>query len=858
MAESQVTIQVGVTGAEALNRLKEQMAAVDAAATKAQGSVPAAANGIKAMGPAANAAAGGVGALGAAIQSALGPLLALSTAIGIVKKGLDVAFQSDAIENRMRILTDSTEEYEAAMGAASLASERFGLTQNQAANSIADVYGRMKGLGYGLKETNELFTGFNVIARQAGVSADDAAGAFLQFGQAMGSGKLSGDELAIILERMPQLAQHIAAEMGVSAGSIKRLGSEGKITSDILYSAMAKAAQGVDGLGDSITAQQAGFAKLGQISEELLKKIGDFFSPFVMKGMEALVWAGERLNEWWGYLADQVFPKVAEAVKPVVTELMKIWEQIDWDWLLNIVQNLILAGVNAIIQGVKNLSTVLGFVISKFRELADNPAVKAIANGISAILDKLGLTRDTTGEWAEEQKKVEKAAADSLDNFSKIPPKVEDAKEAAKKLKEAQKEVTESIKEAVAAADALAQKQTSAIDQQLSLTNARVAAEKAVNDVLLQQAERQLKAAQTQQQRIAAARQIYALTVSNANLELRATLAAIDAEVRKAQIVKQTAQVRLKEVESIVSLAQAQGVATAEHFKALAAQKEALGIATRNYDVAVKLAGEQRKTAQAIYQGKVEAAQAAYETNVMAQNTQTAASAAGKFANELERGAAAAGKAADAMSEAKNSATGLGGTFGEAGKNPIFMEAYYQARKNMKGTGSIYSLLRESNAINERFSQIAEQFNQSKALERNSNALEELEAALGPLAKQLAMSTGIKIKDNKQYDLTPYADGGYVTGPTPALVGEAGAEYVIPANRMDQAMQAYSAGARGTAVLDPSVNVTTGPVLQMGGSDYVSRSDMTSAVQSAVRQASNLTLERIQSDPRLRRSIGIS
>ena len=40
--------------------------------------------------------------------------------------------------------------------------------------------------------------------------------------------------------------------------------------------------------------------------------------------------------------------------------------------------------------------------------------------------------------------------------------------------------------------------------------------------------------------------------------------------------------------------------------------------------------------------------------------------------------------------------------------------------------------------------------------------------------------------------LQPMAEGGYVTGPTNAIVGEGGEpEYVIPASKLDGAMQRY-------------------------------------------------------------------
>ena len=47
-----------------------------------------------------------------------------------------------------------------------------------------------------------------------------------------------------------------------------------------------------------------------------------------------------------------------------------------------------------------------------------------------------------------------------------------------------------------------------------------------------------------------------------------------------------------------------------------------------------------------------------------------------------------------------------------------------------------------------------------------------------------------------------YAEGGFVTGPTSAIIGEGGeSEYVIPASKMSAAMSRYSRGARGEGVI---------------------------------------------------------
>ena len=75
-----------------------------------------------------------------------------------------------------------------------------------------------------------------------------------------------------------------------------------------------------------------------------------------------------------------------------------------------------------------------------------------------------------------------------------------------------------------------------------------------------------------------------------------------------------------------------------------------------------------------------------------------------------------------------------------------------------------------------------------------------------------------------------YAEGGYVTGPQQAIIGEGGEpEYVIPRSKMSQAMSRYSAGMRGLAVIPRmlTVNVNySGSTVSMGGSDYINKGDV--------------------------------
>jgi hypothetical protein len=88
-----------------------------------------------------------------------------------------------------------------------------------------------------------------------------------------------------------------------------------------------------------------------------------------------------------------------------------------------------------------------------------------------------------------------------------------------------------------------------------------------------------------------------------------------------------------------------------------------------------------------------------------------------------------------------------------------------------------------------------------------------------------------------------FAQGGYVGQGTLAVVGEAGPEYIIPASKMAAASANYLNGARGGAVIpayasggyvgggNAQINVTTGPVLQQGGQQYVTMADLERAMR---------------------------
>ena len=79
-----------------------------------------------------------------------------------------------------------------------------------------------------------------------GASVEEMNSAVIQLTQALGSGKLQGDELRSIAENAPMIKNAIADYMGIDAGQIYDIAAKGKISAEIVRNAILKNAEDID------------------------------------------------------------------------------------------------------------------------------------------------------------------------------------------------------------------------------------------------------------------------------------------------------------------------------------------------------------------------------------------------------------------------------------------------------------------------------------------------------------------------------------------------------------------------------------------------------------------------------------
>ncbi|EEY94023.1 tape measure domain protein [Acinetobacter junii SH205] len=82
----------------------------------------------------------------------------------------------------------------------------------------------------------------------SGASTESANAAMMQFGQALASGVLRGEEFNSINEQTPAVLDAIAKGLDVQRAALKSMAEEGKLTTDVLIKALEKADQSVQDL----------------------------------------------------------------------------------------------------------------------------------------------------------------------------------------------------------------------------------------------------------------------------------------------------------------------------------------------------------------------------------------------------------------------------------------------------------------------------------------------------------------------------------------------------------------------------------------------------------------------------------
>lgn len=222
-----------------------------------------------------------------------------------------------------------------------------------------------------------------------GTGAQQQGDAMLQLTQALGSGKLQGDEFRSIAEAAPLIEQMVAKYMGVTQGALKDLSSKGAITADILKNAILS---NLDEINNKFATMPMTFdqqmQRLGTIAYHAFTPVFEVInkalaSPVFQSAMDKLaigvnvlanvsLWALSILGKLFGgvannlkWLGDSVISASAgmsEVLLPILGAIASVW------LALNAAQiaNAAISGITAAAHFIAAAATAVWTVATNF------------------------------------------------------------------------------------------------------------------------------------------------------------------------------------------------------------------------------------------------------------------------------------------------------------------------------------------------------------------------------------------------------------------------------------------------------------------------------------------------------------
>lgn len=176
----------------------------------------------------------GFGNLKAAAGAFIGAL-AVREVIQFGNQMLDAAGTMEQYRNQLRLVTGSQQELENTMDELNA----LAIANRASFGDTVDLYGKLKlatdNLGVSNEQVTSVMSNFQKALALSGADANTASGAIRQFGQAMASGTVRGDEFNSIVEALGPALNIMARETGITVGELRQMSQAGELTAEAFF-----------------------------------------------------------------------------------------------------------------------------------------------------------------------------------------------------------------------------------------------------------------------------------------------------------------------------------------------------------------------------------------------------------------------------------------------------------------------------------------------------------------------------------------------------------------------------------------------------------------------------------------------
>lgn len=219
-------------------------------------------------------ATAGVGGFATSLKG-LGPLMAAAFSIAAITKFAgamkNATGEFENYRNSLSLITDSQAELTDTMQKLNNAA----VANRAAFGDTIDLYTKLtlatEELGVSQDQVLKVTGNFQKALAISGADAGTAAGAIRQFGQAMASGTVRGDEFNSIVEALGPALIIMARESGITVGELRKMSQAGELTAESFF----KMVEGSEAI-------QATFEATSKTINQLEQEVGDAFSKLLV------------------------------------------------------------------------------------------------------------------------------------------------------------------------------------------------------------------------------------------------------------------------------------------------------------------------------------------------------------------------------------------------------------------------------------------------------------------------------------------------------------------------------------------------------------------------------------------------
>jgi len=170
--------------------------------------------------------------------ASMGRIFGSLALLGMGKVLVDLADGLLAVENRLKTVTRSQEQFAQGLKDISDLAQRNYTPLKETATLYTRLVDPIEKLGGGMYEVKAISGAMAASLRLSGATTTEASSAMIQFSQALASGVLRGQEYNSVNEAAPGLMRALATSLGVTQGELRKMAEAGELTAATVGNAL--------------------------------------------------------------------------------------------------------------------------------------------------------------------------------------------------------------------------------------------------------------------------------------------------------------------------------------------------------------------------------------------------------------------------------------------------------------------------------------------------------------------------------------------------------------------------------------------------------------------------------------------